>query len=543
MPAEPAKVLCQACQRAYRWTEQYAGKKVKCKCGEVMRFPDQPPVAAEADIYELNLDSEPVARQAAQPAPGQLRASTPAPAPSSGKSSAAVPLAGDEGEHFGGLDALAAPDDGAPILPDLAAAATAPVCPGCGKAVKAEAVICVGCGYNLRDGKQLKTELGVAAVKGQGGKPRGGARFASEPVYEGFFGRLSRSWEYSKIAYGIIWDFKRLLFFPIMSGTACFLVLLSFALPLFLTDLHNVVFTSSSSTTPHVAAHAPAAPAPALDAGDAPADAVATPEVATSDAAPPDLAAAPAAQAGATEEDAGGFEESFDDAAADEGEYGLSPVGMVFTFAFYFANYFVIAFFNTGLIACAMKVASGDKPTIGYGMSIAFKRLPQIAAWACLSAVIGLLLKLIESSSEKVGKFIAMVMGAAWTILTYFVVPVLAVEGIGPFQAIKKSAVVLKEVWGEGVLGNFSLGLLGFLIALPVYLLIGVMFFFALTSGNTALLVVAVIASVMLLVVLAAASSAADMVFKALLYNYATGRDMPGDVDQAVLAGAFGSKG
>ena len=39
-----------------------------------------------------------------------------------------------------------------------------------------------------------------------------------------------------------------------------------------------------------------------------------------------------------------------------------------------------------------------------------------------------------------------------------------------------------------------------------------------------------------------AASSAADMVFRALLYNYATGRTIPDDVDEEQFTAAFASK-
>jgi len=44
-------------------------------------------------------------------------------------------------------------------------------------------------------------------------------------------------------------------------------------------------------------------------------------------------------------------------------------------FLFYFCTYFVMVFFNAALTACAMKVVEGETPTIGYGLSMAGKRL------------------------------------------------------------------------------------------------------------------------------------------------------------------------
>ena len=36
---------------------------------------------------------------------------------------------------------------------------------------------------------------------------------------------------------------------------------------------------------------------------------------------------------------------------------------------------------------------------------------------------------------------------------------VLVVEGVGPVEAIKRSASLLRKTWGEQIVGNFSIGL------------------------------------------------------------------------------------
>src|SRR5436309_12070400 len=96
-------------------------------------------------------------------------------------------------------------------------------------------------------------------------------------------------------------------------------------------------------------------------------------------------------------------------------------------FAFYFCTYFVIIFCNAALISCALLRFNGQNPTLGDGFRAAFARLPQIFAWALVSATVGVLLKLIEQAHEKVGEFVAGLLGTAWSILTYFVVPVMVV--------------------------------------------------------------------------------------------------------------------
>ncbi len=49
------------------------------------------------------------------------------------------------------------------------------------------------------------------------------------------FATLSRSWEFAKISYGILWDYKKLIIFPLVSTVAAALVTASFLVPLWTT--------------------------------------------------------------------------------------------------------------------------------------------------------------------------------------------------------------------------------------------------------------------------------------------------------------------
>ena len=108
----------------------------------------------------------------------------------------------------------------------------------------------------------------------------------------------------------------------------------------------------------------------------------------------------------------------------DNGESAENPLVWALTFLFYFLNYFVIVFFNSALVACAIIRFRGGDPTVADGFRAAGKRLPVIFGWALVSATVGLILKMIESRNEKIGAIVSMVLGAGWTIPTYFVVPV-----------------------------------------------------------------------------------------------------------------------
>ncbi len=290
------------------------------------------------------------------------------------------------------------------------------------------------------------------------------------------FATIGRSWQFAKISYGIIWDFKKLIIFPLLSTIAAAAIIASFVAPLWASGTLEtwLAFLDEESGT----------------------------AASTSD-----------------------------------------QVTMYVTlFLFYLCNYFVLVFFNAALTACAMKVVDGETPTVGYGLSMAGKRLPQIAAWAFVSAVIGVILKAIENMNEKAGYFIAAILGTAWTALTYFVVPVVVMEGVGPITAIKRSVGTLKSTWGEALVGNFSMGILAFLVIIPAGILVGVLGAMAYAAGNVIMVGLLIAVAVLIMVIAFAATGAADVVFKALLYNHATGRSVPANVDQSVFQDAFRSK-
>jgi len=153
---------------------------------------------------------------------------------------------------------------------------------------------------------------------------------------------------------------------------------------------------------------------------------------------------------------------------------GLPVFGYVVLFIFYLVQYTVIYFCNTALVGAAMIRLRGGDPTVKDGFNIAFSRLMPILGWSLVSATVGLLLHVLSDSSENkgrgIGNIISSILGAAWNVVTFLVVPVLAIEGLGPWKAIQRSWELLKRSWGEQIAGTFSIGivfgLVGFLVSL-----------------------------------------------------------------------------
>jgi ABC-type multidrug transport system fused ATPase/permease subunit len=209
----------------------------------------------------------------------------------------------------------------------------------------------------------------------------------------------------------------------------------------------------------------------------------------------------------------------------------------VLLFAFYFCNYAVMYFFNAALIHCALFHFRGIPIRVGDGLRAALHRLPLLLAWALVSATVGVLLRMLESSHEKVRGLIDRLLGSTWTILTYFVVPVLVVERVGPFRAIQRSVMILRETWGEALGGRVGIGW----FMLPFWLLAMACFYVGFrlypAAHNAAISIFALTG--IYCIILGLINSALETILLAGLYLYATQDEVPEQMDKAVLDSAF----
>jgi hypothetical protein len=209
-------------------------------------------------------------------------------------------------------------------------------------------------------------------------------------------------------------------------------------------------------------------------------------------------------------------------------------------FAFYFLNYFVIYFFNAALVICALSHFRGEPVGADEGLRAAARRLPELLAWSLVSATVGLVLKVIENAHEKAGEWISAILGSAWSVATYFVVPVLVVEGVGPLTAVKRSWKVLCRTWGESIGGHAGVGW----ALLPFWLLgilAGVLGAFAM--AKSVVLGVTILAlAVVYMLILGLVDATLKGILLGALYLYATAGEVPAEFDRAALAGSFTTK-
>jgi len=199
---------------------------------------------------------------------------------------------------------------------------------------------------------------------------------------------------------------------------------------------------------------------------------------------------------------------------------GLLVITIIGVLIMYFCLYFVSIFSNTAIVGCAKMRLDGKDPKFVDGFKIAFSRLPAIAGWAAVAATVGLLLSLLKGRG-KVGNIVYSLLNFAWNVITYFVIPVIVVENVGPFTAIKRSLQILKKTWGEALILNFGIGMI-YGIVVFVYALIFV-FLVIVTFPISFVLALGIIGvGILGLIVLGAIYTALKGILMAALYKYAT---------------------
>lgn len=224
------------------------------------------------------------------------------------------------------------------------------------------------------------------------------------------------------------------------------------------------------------------------------------------------------------------------------GNGSASVMTYVLGFVFYLVQYFVIFFFNAALVGAAMIRLEGGNPTVRDGLRIAGSKLLPILGYAAIAATVGLVLRAIQERSGFLGKLVSGMLGAAWTLVSFLVVPVLVTRNIGPLDAVKESALLLKKTWGENLIGQGGVGLVFGLLYVVLGLVGAAAIVAAAISGNGWLLGLAIALLVVALLTAALTQAALAGIYSAALYRYAAGAGSSTGFDAQLLGQAFRGK-
>ncbi len=223
---------------------------------------------------------------------------------------------------------------------------------------------------------------------------------------------------------------------------------------------------------------------------------------------------------------------------SDGGERALQqddPVLWVGGLAFYVVVYTVGFFFQAAVIAGATERLQGGDPTVGSALSAAWRRFPAILLWGVIAGTVGMLLRSIQERSELLGRIVVGLIGAAWSLATFFMVPVLVMEEESVGDSFKRSWALFKQTWGETFAGSVGFGIASVLLSLPVIAL--ALLFFSINMP-----IVGVVVGGLGLTLIGLFIQALHGVWVAALYRYATQGDVPEGYDPELIAAAFKPK-
>jgi len=225
-------------------------------------------------------------------------------------------------------------------------------------------------------------------------------------------------------------------------------------------------------------------------------------------------------------------------AAGERFNPNQSPMFLLGMFTLYVVNYFVIVFFNVALVGVANSRLMGGSWTFKDGLELAWERKGTILEWALMAATVGVLLRTLEERLGLMGRLIMRIIGIAWTLACYFVVPVLAFEDLTPIDALKRSSKLFRDTWGEKVIGGFSLSMVSLVLMLPG---IGLPIAAAFLAGINGMMV-GLILMVLYFLVLSVFMSAVGGIFNAALYRYACFKQVPPAFSEELIVSAWAPK-
>ena len=215
-----------------------------------------------------------------------------------------------------------------------------------------------------------------------------------------------------------------------------------------------------------------------------------------------------------------------------------SPLFLIGIFTMYVANYFVVVFFNVALVGVANSRLMGGNWTFRDGIELAWARKGTILQWAFVAATVGMILRTVEERLGLIGRLVMRMIGIAWALACYFVVPVLAFEDLSPIAAIKRSSKLFRDTWGEKVIGGLSFSLVSLVLMLPGFGL----WFVAIVLGGIKGLLAGFALLTLYVLMLSVMMSAVQGIFNAALYRYACFQQVPPAFDADLIKSIWTTK-
>lgn len=225
-------------------------------------------------------------------------------------------------------------------------------------------------------------------------------------------------------------------------------------------------------------------------------------------------------------------------------QFTYSPVAIGYGVFLYLVSMFVATFFNVAFYNEILAALSGQPVSLSRGLKFACSRWKPILMWAMFAGLIGLLIKIIEQRSGIVGRIIARIVGATWSIASVFVIPVIVrdEETANPFAILKKSAVTLTQTWGESLIGYIGIGAINSIVVFGSMVVLGATMAATMQLHNFWLFGCSIAGWLAFFVAWCYLMNVASLVYKGALYLYAAEGTIAEPYEQEMLDSAWKHK-
>jgi len=201
---------------------------------------------------------------------------------------------------------------------------------------------------------------------------------------------------------------------------------------------------------------------------------------------------------------------------------------------------FISVFFNTAIAAAASAALEGRHLSVGQALAVPMRKLPTVALWSLIAAVVGFLLEQAASRLPLGGSIAARLVGLGWALASLFAIPIIALEDCSAPEALKRSAHVVKKRWGEGIGGSLIIGAwtaIAVLLAIVVFVVAAVA-----TNDVPAVRDAVIVLGVLVLAAIVALQLVVRQTFAVALYRYATDGSALGPFAEGDLQAPFARK-
>jgi hypothetical protein len=188
-------------------------------------------------------------------------------------------------------------------------------------------------------------------------------------------------------------------------------------------------------------------------------------------------------------------------------------------------------YFNAALIWAANERIEGRRTSVGTALRSVSRYAGPIGLWAFFSCTISFAIRQATSKVGILGRVVVSLVGVAWSLATFFVLPILIVEGVSVNEAFTKSKALIRKTWGEQLIGGFA----GSVVFMPAFFLV------AMCSGGLMFLNiwVGIVFFAVALLTLISIDQAVSVIYSLVLYRFTQTGMAPAGFDQSAIEGAF----